>query len=318
MSDAIALVTAYPTLLALWGALALQWLLPIPPHLHPLQVGQQLASAIAAKVIKSDDSPRQQQLSGLLAWCLVWLTPLILLICAYQLVWFEAAFHITLLWLALGWRETSTFSKQFIQAFNREDKTVCRLLLGLRINRQTDSLSLLGLGKAAAETLLLGYGRHVAGVLFWYALSGGIGALMYRLAVTLARTWSPRHPGYQYFGLPAVRLLAVFELIPLRIFAVLICLGRNSKAALSGLASQGENWLLPGPGWLLAATGHKLSLSLGGPAIYHQTKRERPRIGGKIAPAALHLAQIDRIANTRLLIWVLLQSLLLILFQGTV
>ncbi|PSW19022.1 adenosylcobinamide-phosphate synthase [Photobacterium sanctipauli] len=316
MTDAIALVTSNSSLLALWGALAMQWLLPIPASLHPINIWQQLATAIASKVNKLDDNTKQQQFSGLLAWSLMWLTVLILLVCLYQLVWIETAFHLVLLWLALDWRGTAKFSKRFIAAYSRENKAQCRLLLADKLNRHTDSLSLLGLGKAGAETQLLAYGRLVAGVLFWYALAGGIGAIMYRLAVGLAREWSPSRQQYRAFGQPAIKILAVLDIIPLRLFAVLISLGQNAKTALRGLASQGENWLLPGPGWLLVATGHKLSLSLGGPAIYDQVKMERPRIGGKIAPAALHLAQIDQLARTRLIVWVLIQTSLLIIFQG--
>ncbi|MGF1725994.1 cobalamin biosynthesis family protein [Photobacterium nomapromontoriensis] len=317
MTDAIALLNNNTALLAMWGALALQWLLPIPAALNPLQIWQQLAIAVAAKVNKTTDTPRQQQISGLLGWSVMWLTVLILLLSLYQLVWIDSAFHVVLLWLALDWRMTAKFSKQFIQAYSRENKQACRQLLASKLNRHTENLSLLGLGKAGAETQLLAYGRLVAGVLFWYGLTGGIGAIMYRLAVSLARVWSPSRQQYRHFGQPAVRLLAVMEIIPLRLFAVLISLGRHGKVALRGLASQGENWQLPGPGWLLTATGHKLSLSLGGPAIYNNIKMDRPRLGGKIAPAALHLAQIDRLATSRLIIWVVLQSVLLLFFQGT-
>lgn len=316
MNEAIALLTASPYLLALWGALALQWLLPLPAALHPLQIWQQLARAIADRVNHPDDAPRQQQLAGALAWSVMWLTVLVLLICLYQLVWIETAFHLLLLWIALDWRNTRQFSQAFIRHYSREDKQGCRFLLSTRINRHTDSLSLLGLGKAGAETQLLAYGRLVAGVLFWFGIAGGIGAILYRLAVSLARVWSPSRQQYRLFGLPAVRILALLDIVPLRLFAVLISLGQNVRVAWRGLASQGEAWLLPGPGWLLVATGHKLSLSLGGPAIYDTIKRERPRLGGPISPAALHLAQIDRLVNQRLIGWVILQSLLLLLTQG--
>jgi len=316
MTEFLAVLLDNSSLLVLWGALAIHWLLPIPPQLHPLHIWQQLAVLIADKVNKPDESRKQQLLSGSLAWSLMWLTVLVLLVALYQLVWIESMFHIILLWLALDWRNTAKFSKRFIHAYSQEDKAGCRQLLEAPLNRETRNLSLLGLGKAGAETQLLAYGRLVAGVLFWYALAGGIGALMYRLAISLARVWSPSRQHYHNFGVPAVRILATLDIIPLRIFALLFCIGHNGKTALQGIIQQGENWLLPGPGWLLAATGHKLSLSLGGPAIYGNRKMERPRLGGKIAPAAFHLAQINKIANNRLVAWVVIQSVLIFIFQG--
>ncbi|MCW8330115.1 cobalamin biosynthesis family protein [Photobacterium sp. SDRW27] len=316
MSETLAVLLNNSSLLILWGALAMQWLLPIPNTLHPLHFWQQLAIIIADRVNNPNDGRKQQLLSGFLAWSLMWATVLILLVALDQLVWIESAFQLILLWLALDWRNTAKFSKRFIRAYSREDKAYCRQLLATPLNRNTQNLSLLGLGKAGAETQLLAYGRLVAGVLFWYTLTGGIGALMYRLAVSLARVWSPSRERYRTFGLPAVRILAVLDIIPLRIFALLLCAGHNGKVALQGIIRQGENWLLPGPGWLLAAVGHKLSLSLGGPAIYDNRKMERPRLGGKIAPAALHLAQIEKIATNRLLIWIIIQSALIFIFQG--
>ncbi|MCQ1058926.1 cobalamin biosynthesis family protein [Photobacterium sp. DNB23_23_1] len=318
MTDAIALIAGNSTLLALWGALALQWLFPIPSQLSPLQIWRQLALTLASKVNKPSDAPQQKRLSGLLSWSLLWLTVLIVLICLYQLVWIDVTFHLLLLWVALDWRNMHKFSKQFVHAYSREDKLQCRALLDSKLNRYTGNLSLLGLGKAGAETLLVGYGRLVIGVLFWYALAGGIGAILYRLAVELSRCWSPSRQQFRHFGQPATTALAILDIVPLRLFALFLMIGHNGRVALRGLRQQGESWQLPGPGWLLAATGHKLSLSLGGPVIYDQIKMERPKLGGKIAPAALHLSQIDRLANQRLWIWISVQSLLLLMLQGAV
>ncbi|MDX1303352.1 cobalamin biosynthesis family protein [Photobacterium sp.] len=318
MTDTLALLLNNSSLLALWGALVIHWFVPIPTALHPLQIWQRLAIVLADRVNNPRDNRRQRLLSGLLAWGLMWVTVLILLIALHQLVWIETLFQLTLLWMALDWKYTARFSKHFISAYAKEDKNRCRQLLACSLNRNTRNLSLLGLGKAGAETQLLSYGRLVAGVLFWYALAGGIGALLYRLAVSLARSWSPSRHQYDVFGLPAVRILALLDIVPLRILALLISLGRNGKAALQGLIKQGEDWLLPGPGWLLIATGHKLSLSLGGPVIYDDRKRERPRIGGKIAPAAFHLAQIQQIITSRLLVWVIIQSALIFILEGEI
>ncbi|MDP2532014.1 hypothetical protein Q8W15_00170 [Photobacterium damselae subsp. piscicida] len=52
-----------------------------------------------------------------------------------------------------------------------------------------------------------------------------------------------------------------------------------------------------------------------GPALYHDKKRERPRIGGRIAPAGFHLEQLLLLLRQRLLVWLLLLSITLIIFH---
>ncbi|WP_318454465.1 cobalamin biosynthesis family protein [Photobacterium leiognathi] len=316
MESLVALLTTNSSLLALWGALLLHWVLPIPYPLHPIVIWQRLALLIAERVNHPKENPSQRILAGSLAWFLMSGTVLILLFAFSQLVWYQTIFQMTLLWMAIDWQTSAKLAKQFNQAYNLEHKGRCRELLADHVNRNTENLSLLGLGKAGAETLLLGYGRNVIGVLFWYAIGGGIAAIMYRLAIGLARTWSPSREQYRFFGLPAIRIALILDIVPLRLFALLITLGQNAKLAFKGLMQQGENWQLPGPGWLLVATGHKLSLSLGGPAMYNQIKMERPRIGGKIAPASLHLAQIQQLMTSRLWCWIIIESGLLILFHG--
>ena len=118
MTETLAFLLDNSSLLVLWGALAMHWLLPIPTQLHPLHIWQQLAIVIADKVNKPDEPRKQQQLSGSLAWSLMWLTVLILLVALYQLVWIESMFHLVLLWLALDWRSTAKLSKRFIDAYS--------------------------------------------------------------------------------------------------------------------------------------------------------------------------------------------------------
>ncbi|MCD9519116.1 cobalamin biosynthesis family protein [Photobacterium phosphoreum] len=312
----IASLTTNSSLLALWGALLLHRLLPIPYQLHPLRIWHQVALLVATRVNHPHENYSQRSLAGYLAWALMWLTAFVLLLAISQLVWYPMLLQLTLLWLALDWHHTAHLSQQFNHAYSCNNKDQCRQLLAPHINRNTDVLSLLGLGKAGAETIILSYGRHVVGVLFWYAIGGGIAAILYRLAIGLARAWSPTRAQYAVFGYPAIRIAAILDIVPLRLLALLISCGRNSRTALQGLRQQGEHWHLPGPGWLLVAIGHKLALSLGGPAIYNNIKMERPRLGGRITPSALHIAQIQQLITQRLYVWVAVESVLLYFFCG--
>lgn len=316
MQDLFDALYSNGALLILWGALLFHWILPIPQTSHPAMLWRAFARLLAEKVNRNQ-SYSQSLISGSLAWLLMTVPALVVLVALQPLVWQNQLFQLALLLLAVDWRGSDKLSRELATALNKQDKQKGRNLLAPLLNRETGTLSPLGLGKAGAETILLGYGRNVIAVLFWFALTGGIGAFLYRLTQELARAWSPSRREFLPFGLPAVRVLALLDYIPLRLFSLLLIPGKGAGRTLSQTVTQGATWPLPGPGWLLSAAGNKLELSLGGPAIYGDKKSVRPKLGGRIGPAALHLAQLQKLLMRRTLVWLLIQSsLMLLIYQG--
>ncbi|SON50609.1 putative Cobalamin (Vitamin B12) biosynthesis CbiB [Vibrio tapetis subsp. tapetis] len=303
-------------LLVMWGAILFHLILPIPKAVHPATLWHKFAEILANKV-NLNHSYNQSHVSGMLAWGLMILPAWLFFWALKPLVWQPQAFEMALLLLAIDWRSNESLAKQLIESLGKEDKKRARRELEPFVNRDTSSLSPLGLGKAGAETLILGYGRNVVSVLFWFGVAGGTGAFLYRLVMELARAWSPSRSEYSPFGLFSVRALAVLDWLPLKIYSLMITIGKNGMSTLSALFSQAKQWPLPGPGWLLTAVGHKLELSLGGPAIYGDKKAIRPKIGGRIAPSAFHLAQIQHLLAWRICGWILIQSAIMIaIYQG--
>ncbi|MFS1459777.1 cobalamin biosynthesis family protein [Vibrio lentus] len=309
-------VFANGVLLVMWGALLFHLILPIPHAAHPTTLWHKFAELLATKV-NNNQNYSQSLISGTLAWGLMVLPALVILLALQPLVWQSQLFELALLLLAIDWRNNEKLANQLIKALGREDKATARQLLAPIVNRQTESLSSLGLGKAAAETIIMGYARNVVCVLFWYAIGGGIAALMYRLIVELARAWSPSRNQFAPFGSTAIKIVAILEFIPMRLFALMIVCGDKASHTFKMMLVQSRSWPLPGPAWLITAVGNKLELSLGGPAIYDNTKAIRAKLGGRIAPSALHLSQVQKLLFGRIAIWIFLQSLaLLIIHQG--
>ncbi len=316
MEDLFAQIYSNGALLVLWSALLCHLVLPFPREAHPAILWHKFAEQLADKV-NTNANYNQSLISGTLAWLLMIVPMLAVLIALKPLVWQPLLFELAFVLLAIDWRNTDKFCAQFITALAREDKPQARTLLNPIINRNTQPLSLLGLGKAGAETLIMSYGRNVVGVLFWYAIAGAIGAFIYRMMVELARAWSPSRQRFNPFGIPAVRAVAVMDFIPLRLFALMIATGQRAQYVFGLLKQQASSWPLPGPSWLIVAVGAKLELSLGGPAIYDGKKAVRAKLGGRIAPSALHIAQLQKLLAWRMLTWLLIQSLFMaIIYQG--
>lgn len=303
-------------LLVMWGALLSNWILPFPREAHPAILWRKFAEQLADKV-NAPSSYSQSLISGTLAWLLMMLPMLCVLWALETLVWQPQLFELAFLVLALDWRNSEKFANQFTHQLAEENTQAAKQLLTPIVNRSTNTLSLLGLGKAGCETLIMSYGRNVIAVLFWYGLTGGIGAFMYRMAMELSRVWSPSRQQFLPFGLPATRILALLDFIPLRLFALMIIAGQRARTRISLIRQQALSWPLPGPAWLLAAAGAKLELSLAGPAIYNGKKAVRAKLGGRIAPAAIHFAQLRKLLIGRLWLWVFLQSLIMgAIYQG--
>ncbi len=312
MNEFFTNIYANGALLVMWGALLFHYILPIPRSSQPAILWHKFAEILASKV-NTNSNYSQSIISGTLAWMLMIIPALVICIALKPLMWQPQLYELALLLLALDWRSQEQLANQIGRALASEDKKLARNLLSPYVNRETDTLSSVGLGKASAETIIMGFGRNVVVVLFWYALLGGIGAFIYRLMIELARTWSPSRASFQPFGLPAIRAVALIEFIPLRLFSLLIVLGNKFGHSFKTMLMQSRAWPLPGPAWLLCSVGSKLELSLGGPAIYGEKKVVRAKIGGRVVPAAIHLAQIKTLLAWRILIWIIAESLILFL-----
>lgn len=314
MSEKLSLLIADYSLLVLWGALLFHLLLPIPVHAHPMTIWRKFAELLATKV-NTARSYQQRFFSGFLAWSLMVIPAFIVCIAAQPIAWNLPLFNLGLLLISLEWRGVEKLCKATIQAINQNNKKEARKALQPWVNREVEPLSLLGLGKASAETIILGYARTVIGVLFWYGIAGGIGAFIYRLSLELARAWSPSRDSYRPFGIPALTIQTLLDFIPLKLFSLLCLIGKHLQITLQALKQQRKSWANTNNAWLLIIIGKKFELSLGGPVIYQGKKINRQKLGGKIAPSAIHLAQIHRFLSWRIAIWLILQSTIMVIIK---
>lgn len=160
MEETFQQLYANGALLVMWGALLFHLVLPIPHSAHPFTLWRKIAEQLTIKVNRHH-SYSQSILAGCLSILIMILPCLVLLIALKPLVWKAPLYELALLLLALDWRSSERLTKQLVSAMSNEDKPLCRQRLKPYLNRDTNSLSLLGIGKAGAETIIMGYGRNV-------------------------------------------------------------------------------------------------------------------------------------------------------------
>lgn len=281
-------------------ALILDALCGEPRRWHPLVGFGLLVDRIESRLYRHSDSPRQQQGAGLLGWLVLALLPALALgwltgLLAALPGWLLAAVQVLVLSFTLGNRSLAEHARAVAAPLLAGDLAEGRRQLALIVSRDTASLDEAGATRAAVESVLENGSDAVLAPLFWFAVAGAPGALLYRLANTLDARWGYRNDRYLHFGRAAARLDDALNWIPARLCALSYGLVGNLASALYCWRHQAPLAASPNAGPVMAAGAGALRIRLGGPASYHGRDEWRPDLGSGRDPEprdihrALHL-----------------------------
>ncbi|MGZ8984676.1 MAG: adenosylcobinamide-phosphate synthase CbiB [Methylotenera sp.] len=283
------------------GAFLLDCLLGEPRRWHPLAGFGYLANKIEGCFNRHPASP-YARLSGLLGW-LVLLAPL----CAAAYFLSQSPYgwlaDLILLYFAIGARSLCQHAQAVTNALADGDLAQARHAVAMIVSRDTGSLDETGIATATVESVLENGNDAVFGAIFWFMLLGGTGALMFRLANTLDAMWGYRTPRFLYFGWAAARLDDLLNLIPARLAALTYALCGQTAGALKCWFTQAKTWYSPNAGPVMAAGAGALHVKLGGAAIYHGQRKERPLLGMGDTANRTHIDAAIHLINRSILLW---------------
>ena len=286
--------------LLLVAGVALDLLLGEARRWHPLVGFGRLAGVLEARLNRG----RGRLARGALAWLLAVL-PLTVAAC-----WLTAhtsiLLHALLLYFALGLRSLREHTMPILQALRAGDLLEARRLTGRIVSRDTRDASASDLAKAGAESLLENGNDAVFGTLFWFAVAGGPGALLFRLANTLDAMWGYRSERFNLFGSVAARSDDVLNLVPARLTAlsyVLLAPRGGHLRAWRCWRSQAPAWGSPNAGPVMASGAGALGIALGGAARYDGVVEQRPPLGLGRAAAPEDIARAWRLVLGSTLLW---------------
>ena len=281
--------------LAALAAVLLDRLFGEPARFHPLVGFGQLASALEKRL------NRRRVGNGVLGWALA------------VLPWAALAFvlrprapfavDVALLYFALGARSLGEHAEAVARPLREGRLGEARRRVGRMVSRETSQLDESGVAKAGMESVLENGNDAIFGALFWFALLGGPGALLFRLANTLDAMWGYRNERFNLYGRFAARADDALNWLPARLTALSYALLGRTRAALACWRAQAPGWESPNAGPVMAAGAGSLGVQLGGAAIYHGREEIRPPLGNGPAPVAGALARAILLIRRGLWLW---------------
>nr|WP_267869696.1 adenosylcobinamide-phosphate synthase CbiB [Massilia agrisoli] len=280
------------------AAVAIDLLVGEARRWHPLVGFGNLASALEHRLNRG----RVRKVRGILGWLLA-VTPLVALS-----AWLAGAggfaVHVALLYFSLGLRSLRDHNLPIARALGAGDIGGARRLTARIVSRDTSGLDEPALAKASIESLLENGNDAVFGTLFWFAVAGGPGALLFRLANTLDAMWGYRNARFGDFGWMAARFDDALNLPAARLTALsYVMLAGDRRRALRCWRKQAPAWPSPNAGPVMASGAGALGVELGGSATYDGVLEQRPVLGDGRTPTADDIVRAWRLVLGTTLLW---------------
>ncbi|MCG6883311.1 MAG: adenosylcobinamide-phosphate synthase CbiB [Silicimonas sp.] len=146
------------------------------------------------------------------------------------------------------------------------------------VGRNPETMDAPAIGRAALESLAENASDGVVAPLFWGAIFGLPGIVVYKALNTLDSMIGHRNARYRDFGWAAARLDDLANLLPARLTGVLIALAATGvrRTALRTMQRDARKHRSPNAGWPEAAMAGALGVRMSGPRVYDGVPSDDP------------------------------------------
>ena len=270
-------------------AVLLDRLLGEPARFHPLVGFGRYASWLERHLNRGERRLWRGCLALLLALLPLSLIGLALFWLAQQSLWGWLLAEVLVLYSCIGWQSLKQHVLAVEQALNSADLPLAQQKLSWIVSRSTGGLDENEVAQADIESLLENSSDALFASLFWFALGGGLAALLHRWVNTLDAMWGYRNERFNLFGRWAARMDDALAFWPARITALAFALvsGRYVLAALRCWREQARACSSPNGGVVMTTGAGALHVRLSARACYHGEWQQKPPMGcGRSAQTA--------------------------------
>ena len=197
--------------------------------------------------------------------------------------------HIALAYFAISMRDLKDHAMDVHGALEGGDWERARSAAGMMVGRDTVDLPEEEIVRASVESVAENSVDGVVAPLFYIALGGGIGAMLFKAVSTMDSMFGYRNERYIDFGWAAARLDDVMNFIPARMAGALIpmaawALGLDPAGSWRIMLRDGGSHASPNAGIAESAFAGALGVRLGGVNRYDGSEKHAPFMGERKRP----------------------------------
>ncbi|MAW98713.1 MAG: cobalamin biosynthesis protein CobD [Sphingomonas sp.] len=182
-------------------------------------------------------------------------------------------------WPGLAPRSLYTHVRPVARSLGQGHMAAAREAVAQIVGRDVAALDEAGVARAGIESLAESFCDGVAAPLFWLLVAGLPGLWAYKAINTADSLIGHREEPYRAFGWASARCDDLFNLIPARLSAVLICIA--GPGGWRVMLRDHRRHASPNAGWPEAAMAGALGVALAGPIAYDGVRHDKPWIGGE-------------------------------------
>ncbi len=151
-----------------------------------------------------------------------------------------------------------------------------RRMVARIVGRDTSEMDQPAIARGAIESAAENFGDGVIAPVFWFAIAGLPGLLLYKVTNTADSMIGYKTPRHAQFGWAAARFDDALNWIPARITAALIAVSHLDFGSLSAIRADAVLHRSPNAGWPEAAMARVLGVALAGPRSYDGQVQDFP------------------------------------------
>jgi adenosylcobinamide-phosphate synthase len=264
---------------------------------HPIRWIGRLVALTENLLYADAASPAMMRVSGFALWAVVITAVLVSAKTFIELCRFAGPIYadVAMIWLAYTTLATRCLHKEssgVATALRGNNLALARERLSFIVSRQTSQLDETAIVRALVETVSENISDGIVAPLFYLALFGPVGALVYKAINTMDSMLGYKNERYLRFGSFAARADDAANWVPARISGWLLvgaaaCAGADWRTAARIMMRDASKMKSPNAGYPEAAAAGALGVQLGGTNLYFGQPVAKPLLGEPTNPITL-------------------------------